>query len=140
VEAGPALAAARAHLAACAAAMGRALPAFQRVDLDRTGLTHALVPAGAERVHLCSPCRVPAGERRRLGVAIGALTLGGKAVALDDCCLADGFHAPEQSAEGTWRWTDGEAVLRLAPAGRARVLTVRVTMLVPWQDGVRRAA
>jgi autotransporter passenger strand-loop-strand repeat protein/ELWxxDGT repeat protein len=130
VESGPALDAARAHLGARAVAMGFEPLSFQRVDLDRVGLFHAVVPPGTARVHLVSACRVPDGEKRRLGAAIGAITLDGAALPLSDPGLDSGFYAVEQTAGNAWRWTDGEAVLRFAPSVRPRVLGVHVAMIM----------
>jgi hypothetical protein len=49
-------------------------------------------------------------DRRRLGVKIASLKIGGRAVALDHPLLTEGWHA----AEADGRWTDGRAVI---PAG-----------------------
>ncbi len=140
VEAGPALDAARAYLAGCAAAMGFAPVTFHRVELDQVGLVQVVVPAGIARVHLVSACRVPAGERRRLGAAIGAISLDGVVVSLGDAGLESGFHAIERGAGGAYRWTNGEGVLRFAASGQARDLAVRVRMLVVSPDEERRIA
>jgi hypothetical protein len=72
------------------------------------------------------------GDRRLLGVAIGAIRLRGAAggggptleVPMDDVSLARGFHAVERSGGATYRWTDGDAVLPgrwLAPFAGAAV-------------------
>ncbi len=55
-------------------------------------------------------------DRRRLGVAVAALRLGGKRVAA--AAFGAGWHAPERGL----RWTDGDAVLHLPRPGR---LTLR---------------
>jgi hypothetical protein len=138
VEAGPALDAARAHLAARAAALGFAPVAFQRVELDQVGSVQVAVPAGVERLHLLSACRVPDGERRRLGAAVAAISLDG--VSLWDEGPDSGFYPVEQSAGGMYRWTDGEGVLRVAPADWPRMLEVSVVMLVRPQEAERRTA
>src|ERR1019366_1771570 len=91
VEAWPALDAVRARLAGRAAAMGFAPGVFQLVELARVGLTEVVVPSGTARVHLVSACRVPDGERRRLGVAIAAIALDGAAVG--DAGPDSGFYA-----------------------------------------------
>jgi hypothetical protein len=72
------------------------------------------LPRVATRLLIRSKTWVPAqmeeadsDDCRTLGVALGSLTLNGRAVALDSPALADGWHAPE--ADG--RWTDGAATL-----------------------------
>jgi len=86
-------------------------------------------------VHLVSTCRVAEGDKRRLGAAIGAITLDGVEVPLSDTSLGRGFHAIERSADGTYRWTDGEGVLQFARCDRPRVLAVNVAMMVPRERG-----
>jgi hypothetical protein len=138
LEAGPALDAVRANLEMHALLLGFAPVAFQRVDLDHLGLVQVVVPAGTARVHLVSACRVPDGERRRLGAAVAALSLGGVSLwnAGPDC----GFYPVERSSGGAFRWTDGEAVLRFAPSDPPRDLAVRVSMLVRPAEGMRLIA
>jgi len=140
VEAGPALDAARAHLAARAAAMGFETLPFHRVDLDHAGVIEALVPPGTRCVHLVSACWVPDGDKRRLGVGIDAITLDGSALPLGDPCLGSGFHAIEQYADGAYRWTNGEGVLQFAPSDQPRVLAVSVLMTVPRPDRLHGTA
>jgi hypothetical protein len=83
------------------------------------------LPPGTVRVELVSRSFVPGHiglpDGRRMGVGIGALRLDGRAVAPDDPCLLDGWHA----AEAAWRWTAGRAVLR---TGRARELAFDVAL------------
>lgn len=73
------------------------------------------VPADVHVAQLASRHFVPAqmfptlDDPRRLGVAITGLNLDGRATALDDPRLADGWH----SAEASLRWTDGDAGLVL---------------------------
>jgi len=79
-----------------------------------------LLPAGAGSVRLLSRCAVPAQVRddsddcRRLGVAVSRLVLDGKAIALSDARLGSGWH----DIEAGWRWTNGDAELRLAGSRR----------------------
>ncbi len=73
-----------------------------------------VVPAGAREVRLASPSRrADGGDLRMLGVLINAVFIetdkGRHDIALDDLRLFAGFHAIEQTAAGTWRWTDGAA-------------------------------
>jgi glycosyltransferase involved in cell wall biosynthesis len=67
-------------------------------------------------------------DARRLGVAVTALELDGAPLAPDDPAHLDGWYAPEPH----WRWTDGDALLRV---GRATTLTVRLAnVLRYWQS------
>jgi hypothetical protein len=59
-------------------------------------------------------------------VAVAALSLDATPLALDDPRLAEGWHAPEP----TWRWTDGNALLRVAGA---RVLELAIAPVAPWR-------
>ena len=51
-------------------------------------------------------------DRRKLGVAVSAVTLDGHAIALEDGRFGAGWHRPEAS----WRWTDGAAHLDVRDA------------------------
>ncbi len=107
---------------------------------DVEGLTARFVlPADARAVRLVSDTSVPAhvvpgaGDDRRLGVALAALTLddgltGARAIALDDARLGAGFHGVEGSA----RWTDGAAQLPSDLwAGCRGTVFLRVTLAGP---------
>ncbi|MBW4034043.1 MAG: cellulase family glycosylhydrolase [Proteobacteria bacterium] len=65
---------------------------------------------------ICSRSAVPGEltpdprDRRRLGVKIAGIAVGGVAIAIDQPSLTDGWHAME--ADG--RWTDGAAVIPAA--------------------------
>lgn len=83
--------------------------------LDAAG--RAVLPAGALVLTLASRRFVPAwlglgDDRRRLGVAVAALRVGGRR--LPRAAFGPGWHR----AEAGWRWTDGAA--RLALPARAR--------------------
>jgi Hint domain len=106
VEAGPILETARAQLRERA---GPLIPAAEIIRIDAAGTVNAILPAGTRRVHLISRCVHPAGEHRRLGVALSAIRIGATVLALDAPSLASGFH----EVEAGWRWTNGEAVLLL---------------------------
>jgi autotransporter passenger strand-loop-strand repeat protein len=87
------------------------------------------LPEDATRVELLSPAAVPAqleaaaGDLRRLGVSIAALTLitgeTRTAIALDDPAH-DGFH----DIEGGHRWTNGAAGIALPPHQGPAILEV----------------
>lgn len=84
---------------------------------------HFILPAGARDVRLVSQTSVPAHvmpgttDDRRLGVPVGALTIGNgehgfRTIPLDDPQLETGFYAMDDDGNGTsWRWTDGSASL-----------------------------
>jgi autotransporter passenger strand-loop-strand repeat protein len=81
------------------------------------GTWEATLPAGTRDVRLASRWFVPTwfaeDDRRRLGVAVSALRIGG--ARLPRAAFAAGWHAQERE----WRWTDGEGVLALKPLRRA---------------------
>jgi hypothetical protein len=89
---------------------------FARLPIARPGLYRATAPAGAASVRLLSAAVSTDSDRRRLGVAVGRLSIDGETVALSDRRLRRGFHPLESNADGAWRWTDGDAVLALDPA------------------------
>jgi len=75
-------------------------------------------PAGVETLRLRSRSAVPArlfelesADARRLGVLLARLEIDGRAVALDDAALCDGWHAVERQDERQWRWSNGDAAL-----------------------------
>jgi hypothetical protein len=76
------------------------------------------VPLDAQTVRLLSRACVPAhvlpnnDDTRPLGVAIANVRFDGRALPLDDPRLLSGWHTPESQ----WRWTDGDAGLRVADA------------------------
>lgn len=84
------------------------------------------IPAGASQVHLHSrsffPTEMDAGIRdgRRLGVALASVTLDGVPLPEDAYCA--GFYPPESG----WRWTDGEACLRVARSRRTAKLRLKI--------------
>ncbi|MBV9116007.1 MAG: Hint domain-containing protein [Acetobacteraceae bacterium] len=101
-------------------ANGRAVPA-RAVAEDRVAFT---IPVGTRSLRVASRRFVPAEQTpyvddwRRLGVAVGAITLrtasGSQDIALDHPDLAQGWHAAERQGALAWRWTDGDAALPLA--------------------------
>jgi hypothetical protein len=139
---GPAVEAAHARLLRRALAMGHVLTADPalRVLADGTmvpvqavapGHWRARLPAGTRAVRLLSRGFVPveqspqAGDRRRLGLAVTALLLDGQP--LPASARARGWH----DAEPAWRWTDGDALLRLRPRPRRSTLDVHAAPAGP---------
>ena len=84
------------------------------------------LPVGTTEVRLVSRQTVAPGDARLLGVAVTALSLDGVPVALSDPRLAEGWHA----AESIWRWTDGDALLRVAGA---KVVELAIAPVAPWR-------
>jgi len=83
-------------------------------------------PAGVETLRLRSRSAIPArlaeldsADARRLGVLVSRLEIDGRAIALDDAALCDGWHAVERQGERQWRWSNGDAAL---PLGRSLTL------------------
>jgi collagen type I alpha len=87
----------------------------------------ALVPAGTQRLRIVSRSLVPAwrglDDRRRLGVAVTRVRLGGRR--LPARAFGAGWYAPE----GQWRWTDGDAWLTPPPVARPTRLTLEIADL-----------
>ncbi|WP_171012589.1 MULTISPECIES: Hint domain-containing protein [unclassified Sphingomonas] len=69
-------------------------------------------------------------DYRQLGVAVSQLRLDGEAIGLDSDALASGFHALEQSEQFSWRWTDGDATLKLG-RGAPAMLEIELVMIAP---------
>ena len=138
-------AAARAHLIARAEALGwtRTVdPAAwlevdgRRVEPIRRGERYRFaVPPGSTEVRLRSRAGRPwdvnpnAGDRRRLGLKLHRLALGGvdgvREVALDAPELTEGFNPVERDdADWMWRWTNGATPLPFADLAPGRAITV----------------
>ncbi len=108
---------------------------------ERNGDTYRFaLPRGASALRLWSRRGVPAHVRadssdtRAVGVAVRAIALDGRRVALDSPALSDGWYGPEAE----WRWTTGNA--GLDPAG-ARVLDLALAPMVAyWETVTARAA
>ena len=150
---GAELSAARSWLMARAAALGHAQtddPGLRAVVGDHVllpvvqGTRHRFrLPNSARCVRLVSRSAVPAelrehsADTRRLGVAVQALTHGGRPVALTDWRLGGGWHARERDRSSAWRWTDGNAGIVLAGG---EVLEVEVKMTERyWNDDYLQA-
>jgi hypothetical protein len=127
---GPGLWAIRSRLAAIAAERGADCEREMSCHADSAGVAACIVPPDVTVVRLLSPAGHAPGDRRRLGVAVAGLVLAGERLALDEACCIRGFHPPEGAAERPWRWTDGEAVLRFAPAALPRLLEIEIVAAV----------
>jgi hypothetical protein len=97
----------------------------------------AALPPGVTELRLCSRAAVPAelsvepaGDARRLGVAIAQLRLDGSLVAAT--CFGTGWHPPEDG----WRWTDGDARLHIRGAREASFAVALVETY--WRPPVPR--
>lgn len=147
---GPELAAVRAALLARVGELGHAITAAadpvllvdgRMLTPEVSGTTlHFRLPDGARDIRLVSRAAVPAhrevasDDHRRLGIAVAGVTADGRAVSLDDSRLAAGWHQPEPG----WRWTDGEAVLKLEGASELKV-DVAITLTYWVAEPVRKA-
>jgi ELWxxDGT repeat protein len=124
-EDGPELERLRSDLAGFAAQLGMVAPAAVTVHARAPGSMRVTVPAHADRIHLLSAACVPPGERRRLGVAVTGVSLSGRALPLGSDCFGVGFHEVETEG-GSWRWTNGSAVLLLKPSRRNRRIVIEI--------------
>jgi hypothetical protein len=86
----------------------------------------ARVPAGTNALRLISETFVPAeadpasGDTRRLGIAVAVARLDGEDLPTDT--FAAGWHREEDRA---WRWSDGDATLRLPRSAGAKMLELQ---------------
>lgn len=106
----------------------------------RGGLQHFRLPPATTEVTVVSPRGVPAGfiddsgDVRWLGAQLGLVLLDGAWIPLDSPVLAAGFHGVEHDAGGQWRWTKGNATLRLPPSNETRLLELFVRDVMPhWE-------
>jgi hypothetical protein len=67
-------------------------------------------------------------DRRRLGVKIAALEIGGERIPLEHPALAEGWHDPE--ADG--RWTNGRAVIPKCLLGRWRSINISLAATLAY--------
>ena len=114
-----------APIAATSDAGLRLVVSGQTVEPVIEGARHVFaLPSGARSVRLTSRAARPSDtrpwldDRRRLGVLVGRIVLrdsdgGAAGLALDDPALTSGWWALERSAAGAFRWTDGNAMMRL---------------------------
>jgi T5SS/PEP-CTERM-associated repeat protein len=113
----------------------------------RGGLRHFRIPARCEELRLVSPRGIPVGffdesaDNRWLGVQLALVLLDGEWIPLDSPVLADGFYGLEQDGNDSWRWTNGEALLRLPPSKKVRLLELFVRdVMRSWKVPERGAA
>ena len=103
------------------------------LPLTGAGAFDILVPPGTPRIRLASPAAFVAGDRRKLGALVVALTLDTQPVSLSDPSFLLGFHRLECHDGTDVRWTNGDALLVLGPAPRPRRLSIRVAALAAEQ-------
>jgi len=70
-------------------------------------------------------------DRRRLGVKIDRLQIGGREIALDHPALVEGWYEPE--ADG--RWTDGRAVIPAGLLGGAMAVEISLAAALSYPVG-----
>ncbi len=108
---------------------------------DGTGRHVFAVPVGTVSAVLVSRTARPSdrtpwcGDRRVLGVAVGAVQVDGVPLALES--LTQGWHAAERAGERCWRWTNGAASINLP--GDAAVLDVLITATLPYAGALAAA-
>ena len=69
-------------------------------------------------------------DRRRLGVKIAALEIGGENIPLDHPMLAEGWHDPEPDG----RWTNGRAVVPKALLGRCGSIHISLAATLAYPN------
>jgi hypothetical protein len=95
-----------------------------------------VVPIGATQILLKSRSSAPTEtrpwleDRRRLGVAVSRLTFrSGSDVGLlpiDGPDLSTGWWSVEKEGAAMWRWTNGNALIRLPPSKLPQILEVKL--------------
>ena len=85
------------------------------------------LPPRTTTLRLISASAQPAGDSRKLGVAIFRLDVEGSDIPLDSPALVRGFHRAETGEGLVWRWTDGEALLIMQPQPISQILSVHIT-------------
>ncbi len=81
------------------------------------------LPENAHEVRLMSRSFVPAQQEcasdvhRNLGIAVNRIAVDSRSMPLDDLRLSQGWHPKE----GSWRWTNGDAVLHVTGARQLEV-------------------
>ena len=121
----------RATLARHAAALGYPSAADMVVSVERTGRLCVDLPRGVASIRLRSPHSRLVGDSRTLGVTVTAVSIDGAVLPLADGRLAEGFHGLEGASDtcAGWRWTDGDAVLRVGAADTSRSVTVEIAAM-----------
>lgn len=72
-------------------------------------------------------------DHRRLGVAVSEVRVNGQPLPLDGAAFGAGFHPLETRQAAAWRWTDGEASLRLDLEAQAMVETTLWMVAPSWK-------
>lgn len=77
------------------------------------------LPPRPQHIRLITRSAVPAwmadgDDHRSLGVAVASIRADGEYIPLTDPRLTEGWHGVEGEGGGTWRWTNGDAGLRVA--------------------------
>lgn len=108
------------------------------------------IPMHVREMHVTTRATVPvwidpaSEDRRPLGVRITAVCLGNRAVPLHSRLFGTGFYPIERLGSERWRWTAGEALLRIPPGGARKLeLLVRDFMRcwhAPEHSSRRQAA
>ena len=110
---------------------------FRPVCID--GEVHSfMLPSGTEAVRLVSraarPCEMRpwTGDQRLLGISVSRIRVrdGNETLdlPLDGPAIGPGWWAAEQAERHMWRWTNGDAVLRLPEAtGSSRLLELTIS-------------
>jgi hypothetical protein len=140
------------HTNGCApfAESGPAVEAVRQRILDRAGIETTDDPAWHIRYKngaaiIASRAAIPGEifadprDRRRLGVKIATLRIGGELIPLSHPLLVDGWHAPEQDGS----WTNGHAVIPKSLLQGSRQIDIKLagTLRYPcatataWQAG-----
>ncbi len=102
------------------------------------------LPRGTREVRLVSAAARPSSarpwldDRRKLGVAVGAVSADHAAVPLDGPAFGAGWWNLESDGVSAYRWSNGDAVLTL-PEGSS-MLTVRVRAMMASDSALVRAA
>jgi hypothetical protein len=94
---------------------------------DGPNLLQAMLPPGTRRVRLRSRSFMPlemhpgSGDPRLLGVALSLML---DELPLPDVAFAEGWYPPDPDVD--WRWTNGDALLKLPRRDRNSVLTLQI--------------
>ncbi len=102
-------------------------------QIDDDHVLRFRIPSHAHWIRVFTPALLPPGqggtetEQRRFGIAIIALSIGARVIALENSALASGFYPIEGDAPRKWRWTDGNGLIMLDPAPQERVFVIRFT-------------
>lgn len=110
------------------------LPLLAPVSAAPWMVLQFVLPARTTTLRLISASAQPAGDSRKLGVAILRLSLEDSEISLDSPALVRGFHRAETGEGLVWRWTDGEALLILQPKPIAQIFSVHIT---DWHKSLR---